>query len=133
MDSFPEHYPKQASHIMPTKPTVEETKEWDDDELLRWIHQKRPKLLEDDHREKLKTARISGEAFLECAGDIGFFQNACKLPPGTSVILAKLAREIMVGEETAGMVLKGKEQGTSTGKSTRLCYSLYANPYYCRP
>ena len=86
MESFPEHNPKHASH---TKPTIEEIKKWDEDELLEWIQQKEPKLLKER--------------------------------------LADLASEI-AGGKTAGMVQKGKEQDTSTGKSTDhtpLLFSLH--------
>src|SRR2546421_1939612 len=36
------YIPQQASHI---KPKIEEIKEWNEDELLKWIQQKRPGLL----------------------------------------------------------------------------------------
>jgi hypothetical protein len=87
MDPSPEHIPKQASH---TKPAIE----WDVDELLEWIQQKRPNLLTGDKLEIFKAAEISGEAFLTFAGDMQFFKNECKLPVGTSVVLAKLATEL---------------------------------------
>jgi len=87
MDPSPEHIPKQASH---TKPAIE----WDVDELLEWIQDKRPNLLDDADRETLRKARISGEDFLDLAGNFEFFQNACKLPPGPSYRLAKLATEL---------------------------------------
>jgi hypothetical protein len=91
MDPSPEQTAKQASH---TKPAIE----WDVDELLEWIQQKRQNLLNDANRETLRTEHISGEVFLGCAGDIGFFQNACKLPAGTSFILARMATELAEGE-----------------------------------
>ena len=86
---------KQASH---TEPTTEEIKQWDEDELLGWIQQKRPKLLKGDDFKKLKDARIDGTTFLKHAGDVGFFENKCKLPIGTSERLADLAGEIAGGE-----------------------------------
>ena len=55
MDSPPEHNPRQASH---TKPTVEEIKRWDEDELRRQIQQKAPNLLKGDKLEKFKNASI---------------------------------------------------------------------------
>lgn len=39
---------------------------------------------------------------MDYAGDVGFFENKCKLPIGTSKRLVKLAREI-AGGETAGI------------------------------
>jgi len=98
-------------------PTIEEIKNWDAVELLEWIQQNRPKLLQGDPLEKFKAEDISGDVFVNHAGDVEFFRNKCNLPAGTSERLAKLAKEI-AGEETAGMVQKGKEQDTSTGKST---------------
>jgi hypothetical protein len=98
MDPSPEHIPKQASH---TKPAIV----WDVDELLEWIQHKRPTLLDDAERETLRTAGISGEVFLGCAGDMSFFHDDCKLPAGPSLILAKLARGLAKGE-TAGVMGK---------------------------
>ena len=57
MDPFPEHTPKQASQ---TEPTIEEVKEWDVDELLKWIHKKRPGLLKGNKDDKFREAEISG-------------------------------------------------------------------------
>ena len=56
------------------------------------------------------------------AGDVHFFKNVCNLSSGPSLLLADLARE------TAALVQKGKEQDTSTGKSTDhapLLFSLH--------
>jgi hypothetical protein len=98
MDSSSEHTHKLASD---TKPTIEEIKNWDEEDLLEWIQQKRPKLLKDDDIKKLKEARISGDVFVDHAGDVEFFENKCNLPIGISERLAKLARKI-AGEGTAG-------------------------------
>ena len=81
-------------------PTIEEVKEWDEDELLEWIRQKRPKLLQGDDLENFKAARISGEAFLLEAGNAKFFQE-WNLSYGSSVVLADLARQIKDGETAA--------------------------------
>ena len=116
MDSHPERNPKQASH---TKPTIEEIKEWDGDELLEWILEKRPKALKGDKLEKFKAADIDGATFLKHAGSKKYFHEECNLPIGTSERLADLASEI-AGGETAG--------DTSTGKSTDhapLLFSLH--------
>ena len=114
MHSFTKHNSKQASQA---KPTIEEIKNWDADELLEWIQQNRPKLLKGDILEKFRAEDISGDVFLHHAGDVEFFNKKCNLPSGTSERLANLASEL-AGGETAGMVQKGKEQPTSTGKST---------------
>jgi hypothetical protein len=99
MDHFPEHTPKQASYK--EKAAIE----WNVNDLLAWIEDKRPDLLDDDESEKLRKAKISGEVFLTCAGDREFFKSDCQLPPGTAVVLANLSREL-AEEEAAG--IKGK-------------------------
>ena len=81
--------------IRATQPKMEEVKGWDNDDLLSWIQQSRPKLLRvGDNLEKFKAAQISGRAFLMQAGDMEFFKRECHLPAGPSVELAELAREI---------------------------------------
>ena len=118
MDSFLEHNSKQASEA---EPTIEEIKNWDSDELLEWIQQNRPKLIKGDKLEKFKAEDISGDVFVNHAGDEAFFKNGCNLPRGTSERLANLAREIAGGQ-------KGKEQDTSAGESTDhtpLLFSLH--------
>lgn len=88
MDPFPEPTPKQASY------KEKATTEWNVDDLVGWIKEKLPHLLDDDEIEKLRTAEITGEVFLICAGDREFFKNDCKLPAGTAVMLANLSREL---------------------------------------
>ena len=88
MDSSPQLSTKQASH------KEKATTEWNVDDLLGWIDEKRPHMLEDDDRENLRLARISGEVFLTFAGNIEFFENKCKLPVGIAVVLANLSREL---------------------------------------
>ena len=99
MDTFQEHNPEQASH---TKSTFEKVKEWDEDDLLKWIHEERQGLLKDNNLKKFKAAFINKNNFVDHAGDVEFFENKCKLPIGISESLAKLAREA-AGGETAGM------------------------------
>ena len=85
-----------TSNVMGEHPILEEVKEWDKDELLKWIQQKRPKLLtDDDDVEKFKAAKIPGDVFLRKAGDVLFFENKCHLPVGPSEQLAYLAEEIV--------------------------------------
>jgi len=86
-------------------PTIEEMKEWDEDELLEWFQQSRRKVLKGDQLEKFKAAHISGGVFLKYAGDANTFEKKCGLAFGVSETLADIAAEI-VGTETAGM--KGK-------------------------
>ena len=124
MGSFLEHNSSQASQA---EPTIEAIENWDADELLEWIQQNRPKPLKGDKLEKFKAEDISGDVFVDHAGDVEFFKNKCNLPIGTSERLADLASEI-AGGKTAGMVQTGKEQDTSTGKSTDhapLLFSLH--------
>jgi hypothetical protein len=87
------------------KPTIEEMKELDEDELLKWIEKTRPGLLGGDNLEKFKTASIRGGYFVKQAGNVEFFEQECNLPIGTSIGLAALAREI-VGRENASMQSK---------------------------
>ena len=122
MDTFQEHNPEEASQA---EPTIEEIKEWNKDKLLEWIQRKRPGLLEDDNLETFKKAFIRGNVFVKYGCDVGFFKNGCNLPIGISYELVDLAIEI-TGRETTGMVQKGKEQDTSTGKSTDHAHLLFS-------
>jgi hypothetical protein len=109
MDSFPGHSSEQASQ---PEPTIQGIEDWDADELLDWIQEYRPNMLRDnDKLEKFKAEDISGDVFLNHAGDVEFFKNECHLPSGTSERLANLARE---------MVQKGKEQDISTGSPSHV-------------
>jgi hypothetical protein len=92
MNTFPEHSSKQASQAVPT---IEEIKNWDADELLQWMKDNRPKLLKGDKLEKFEAGDISGDVFVDHAGDVEFFESKCNLPSGTSERLANLAREIV--------------------------------------
>jgi hypothetical protein len=84
-----------TSSVMGEHPIMEEVKEWDKDELLKWIQQKRPKLLtDDDDVEKFKAAKIPGDVFLMLAGDVDSFERKCLLPFGPSRGLAELAKEL---------------------------------------
>jgi hypothetical protein len=86
-------------------PTEGEVRGWDKHKLLEWIQQKRSKLLEGDTLEKFKTEEISGEVFMNHAGDVGTFRKDCNLSFGVSETLANLAAGI-VGKETAGIKSK---------------------------
>jgi len=88
------------------KPTAEQVKEWDADVLLDWIKKNRPKLLKVDQLKKFEAEGISGDVFLNHAGDVGF-KNQCGLTTEASYRLANLAREFAeAGEVTAGIKSK---------------------------
>ena len=92
MEASPEHDPKQGSYK--EKAAIK----WNVNDLLGWIGEERPNLLCDVKRKKLRKADVTGEVFLGYAGNVEFFRDTCKLPPGTSFILAKLAKELAEGE-----------------------------------
>jgi hypothetical protein len=94
MDSCPEHNSKQVSQ---EESTIEEIKSWDEDDLLKWIQQKHPKLLKSDDLKKLKRECIDGFVFLNHACDKKFFHKELNLASRTSETLANLAREIAGG------------------------------------
>src|SRR4051794_34974666 len=75
---------------MNTQP--QEMEIWNKDKLLLWIQEKKPELFADEDLETFKAAHISGKAFLNHAGDLGFFKR-CNLPMWTSWHLADLAEE----------------------------------------
>lgn len=104
MDSFPKLNPSQAG----TEPAIEEIEDWDADELLEWIQQKKPKLLRDASLENFKAACIPGRVFLMKAGNVELFKTECSLPIRPSLPLAALPS--MIAE---------KEQDTSMGKAYR--------------
>jgi len=119
MDFLSEHNSKQASQA---ESTIDEIKGYDVGEPLKWFDKNRPKVLTGKPRDKFEEADINGVTFLKHVGDKKFFHEECKLPIETSEKLADIANEI------AGVVQKGKEQDTSTGKSTDhvpLLFSLY--------
>jgi hypothetical protein len=99
MASSPEHDPKQASQALPP---IEEIKNWVSGKLLEWIKDNRPNLLNSAQVGILEEQDISGDVFLNHAGDAEFFENKCKLTPGPSERLANLAMELARGE-TAGV------------------------------
>ena len=117
MEPIPEHDSKQVSQ---TEPKIEEIEDWDTDDLLNFIQNRHRKLLKDDDRKKLQEKRVDGVIFLKHVDDVDFFEMKCGLPIGTSERLADLASEI------AGVVQKGKEQDTSTGKSTDHALLLFS-------
>jgi hypothetical protein len=149
MDPFPEHTPKQASY------KEKATTEWNVDDLVGWIKEKRPHLLNDDKIEKLRTAEITGDVFLDRDVDREFFENKCKLSVGIAVVLANLSRELakedgkllsfMSAHHVDSKLTTSQETDSKpemwrcpppppialvSPPTTHLCCSLYTNPYY---
>jgi hypothetical protein len=81
---------------IPSNPTVQQMKDWDQDELLQWIQQKKPKLLSGENLEKFIAAEILGEVFLWAAGDRKFFMDA-GLPIEISQALTILGHRVKKG------------------------------------
>jgi hypothetical protein len=80
----------------PSNSTVEQTNGWDEDELLHWIQQKKPKLLERrGNLEKFEAANFLGESFLRHTGDTDYIMKATGLP-------------YLVSEDLGDEVKKGK-------------------------
>jgi len=91
--------PKQASYK--EKAAIK----WNVNDLLAWIKDKRPDLLDDEDSEKLRKAEMSGEAFLAWAGDRVFFKNGCDLRPGPAAVLADLSRKLAEEEKKSKFYL----------------------------
>ncbi|MBO0794274.1 MAG: hypothetical protein J2P36_25455 [Ktedonobacteraceae bacterium] len=69
--------------------------EWNENDLIEWIKNKQPLLLNDDKIEKLRNAEVTGKAFLSSsARDKRFFIDDCGISPGTAVVLVDLSREL---------------------------------------
>jgi ABC-type ATPase with predicted acetyltransferase domain len=89
------------------KPTAEQVRQLDVIDLLAWIKENRPEMLKVAHLNKLQAEEITGNDFLDHAGDVEFFNNSCGLPAGPSNRLSNLARELAeAGGETAGIKSK---------------------------
>src|SRR5205814_880853 len=69
--------------------------EWELDDLVGWINEKRKNLLNDDEIEKLRKAGVIGHSFLSSeTHSKAFFIDDCGISPGKAVSLAKLARDL---------------------------------------
>jgi hypothetical protein len=79
------------NETLPTQPTVEEMKTWEKNEVLQWIQQRRPKLLQDDDLKNFKEANFSGEAFLLRSRED--FRE-CGLSFGVRLVLESLVNEV---------------------------------------
>ena len=75
--------------------TIQEIKSWNRNRLVDWIQQNLTEPLDDEDKELFLKAKITGNIFLNYAGNIDFYEQRCKLPPGTSAGLADLASEIV--------------------------------------
>jgi hypothetical protein len=110
MNTIPEQNPGPSSpggqeKPVTNEPIIEKIREMDNEELLEWIQQEKPRLLKGEVLEKFKKEYISGYVFLDRAGDQKFFREESKLPSGPSLELAKLASEI-IGKEAIGIESK---------------------------
>ena len=81
-------------------------KKWGADKLLDWIKEYRSNLVKVGQLEKLKAEDISGDVFLNHAGDVRFFQNECGLTAGARDRPANLARGIAEAGWETGMKSK---------------------------
>ena len=81
-----------STQDLPTIPTVQEMKAWDEKKVLRWIQQRNRNILKDDNLEKFNKAYIIGSSFLD--SDVDFYYKICDLPPGVGLALKKLADEV---------------------------------------
>ena len=94
-ESIPERTEVNTQEL-PTIPTVQEMKAWDEEKVLRWIQQRdRNILVEEDGLNNFKKARIAGRAFL--AFSVEDFK-ACDLRLAVAVALKDLADEVKEGK-----------------------------------
>jgi hypothetical protein len=111
-ESKPERAELSAQERPPI-PTVEEMETWDEDEVLRWIQQRNPNILEGDNLTNFKKECIIGGAFLFT--NIEFYRD-CGLPCGIGLALESLVDEVKGGgklsNQTAGRKRKGDEIDT---------------------
>ena len=98
MEPLPEHTPKQASY------KEKAASEWDLNDLLAWIKDKRPDLLDDEDSEKLRKEKMSGEVFLRYAGNWEFFRKGYNLSTSTAGMLANLATELVEEEKRSKLL-----------------------------
>jgi hypothetical protein len=97
--------PDSHEELVTNESIASKIREMDDEELLRWIQQKIPKLLRDQVLLNFKDQYITGDIFLDQAGNAKFFEEKCNLPTGPSYGLAKLASEVLE-KETRGIKSK---------------------------
>ena len=80
-----------STQELPTIPTVQEMKAWDEEKVLRWIQQRDRNILKGDNLDNFNKAGITGRAFL--AFSVEDFK-ACDLPLAVAVALKDLADEV---------------------------------------
>ena len=86
--------PVPAAEVVPSKMVPAEVVEgWNDKQLLQWIKNLMPGLLEGEDPKTLEGLGFWGFVFLEKAGDTNFFQN-CGLTYVASTSLAILASKV---------------------------------------
>ena len=98
MEPLPEHTPKQASYK--EKAAIK----WNVNDLLAWIKDKRPDLLDDEDCETLRKEKMSGEVFWRYAGNWEFFRKGYNLSTGTAGMLADLATELVEEEKRSKLL-----------------------------
>lgn len=84
-----------STQELPTIPTVQDMKNWDEKKVLQWIQQRYRTILKGHNLETFKKERFTGSAFLLSNFDI--FKK-CNLPPGVSLALEHLANEVKKGK-----------------------------------
>ena len=87
------------------KPTAEQVRMWDARTLFNWTRIRRPNLLEPARLEQFGNEEVTGNSFLNHAGDT-LFKQICGLPGGPSDQLVNLASELVAEGKTAGIKSK---------------------------
>jgi len=98
MEPRPEPTPKQASY------KEKAASDWDLNDLLAWIKDKRPDLLDDDNTGNLRKEKMSAKTFLRFAGDWEFFRKGYNIPTETAVDLADLSTELAEEEKRSKLL-----------------------------
>jgi hypothetical protein len=84
-----------STQDLPTIPTVQEMKAWDEEKVLRWIQQRDRNILKDNNLNNFKQAGIHGRAFLAFSVDLF---KSCGLSLACSVALQDLVDEVKEGK-----------------------------------
>jgi Trm5-related predicted tRNA methylase len=85
-----------STQVLPTIPTVQEMKTWDEEKVLRWIQQRDRNILKGDNLDNFNKAGIHGRAFL--FSSYNFFSKECGLSPRASLGLENLVDEVKEGK-----------------------------------
>ena len=81
-----------STQVLPTIPTVQEMKTWDEEKVLRWIQQRNQNILKGDNLEKFNKAGFTGSDF--SISTVEFFNKLCGLSVGASLLLDDLLNEV---------------------------------------